>query len=225
MKNAVVLFSGGLDSTTCLALALSQGFSCHALSFRYGQKHHSELSAAIRIAKQLGVSSHQILDLPAITFASSALTAPAVDVPDYQGGDRIPVTYVPARNTIFLSFALGLTEVLEAQDIYLGISAVDYSAYPDCRPEFLAAFQQMANLATKAGVEGNGCRIHAPLLHLSKAQTILLGMDLGVDYSLTVSCYRADPQGRACGNCDSCFLRKKGFLEAGLTDPTNYYLS
>ncbi len=222
MKKAVVLLSGGLDSTTCLAVARAQGFECYALTFQYGQKHSSELQAAARIARKFAVADHRIIDLPVAQFASSALTDTCVEVADYQGDHAIPATYVPARNTIFLSFALGWAEVLAANDIYIGVSSVDYSGYPDCRPEFLAAFQQMANLATKAGVEGHGCQIHAPLVHLSKAQTLLLGKDLSVDYSETVSCYRADEQGRACGTCDSCFLRKKGFQEAGVTDPTRY---
>lgn len=224
MKTAVVLFSGGLDSTTCLAYAKKQGFEVHALSFQYGQRHCVELEAAKKIAAHIGVN-HTILTLPIHEFGQSALTDKSIPIPEYSSDTDIPSTYVPARNTIFLSMALGLAEVLKSNDIFIGISAVDYSGYPDCRPEFLSAFQTMANLATKIGAEGNNLTIHAPLIHLSKAQTVQLGHELGVDYSMTVSCYQADDQGRACGRCDSCSLRKKGFADAGVPDPTYYQMS
>lgn len=220
-KKAVILFSGGLDSTTCLALAKSQGYECLALSFDYAQRHSSELEQAKQIAKHFGVK-HQIFTLPINQFGGSALTDISMDVPEYTGNADIPSTYVPARNTIFLSVALGFAEVFEAQAIFLGISAIDYSHYPDCRPEYLEAFQQLANLATKAGAEGQLITLHAPLISLSKAETVKLGQSLGVDYSMTVSCYQANEQGEACGMCDSCCLRKKGFKEAGLVDPTRY---
>lgn len=225
MKKAVIIFSGGLDSTTCLALAKSQGFECYALSFDYGQRHNIELEAAKKIAKHYQ-AQHKIFHLDISQFGGSALTDKNIDVPDYNpaDADEIPVTYVPARNTIFLSIALAWAEVVGASDIFLGISAIDYSKYPDCRPEYLAAYQHMADLATKASVESAAgkIKIHAPLIQLSKADTIKLGDGLGVDYSLTVSCYRADHQGRACGKCDSCSYRKKGFNEAGVTDSTVY---
>ncbi len=221
MKKAIILFSGGLDSTTCLAIAKSQGFSPIALSFSYGQKHSAELHAAKIIAKKMAIP-HTILDLPVGQLGGSALTDDKMTVADYNGSDEIPTTYVPARNTIFLSFALGLAEVSNATDIFIGVSAVDYSGYPDCRPAFIQAFEQVANLATKIGVEKNCFKIHAPLSHLSKQQTIELGIRLGVDYSLTVSCYRANAAGEACGKCDSCVLRKKGFSDAALDDPTHY---
>lgn len=221
-QKAIILLSGGLDSTTCLAIAKSQGYECHALSFQYDQRHGAELHAAKRIAMQFQVRDHRIIDLPNAQFAGSALTEKDISVPDFTGKEDIPITYVPARNTVFLAVALGLAEVLDAHDIFVGVSAVDYSNYPDCRPEFIDAFQRTANLATKAGVEGNGFRIHAPLIYLSKAETIQLGMELGVDYSLTVSCYQADSDGRACGKCDSCAFRKKGFNAAGIKDPTHY---
>lgn len=222
MKNAVVLLSGGLDSTTCLAYALKEGFSPLALSFDYGQRHAPELLAAKRIAAHYGVR-HHVFHIPIHDFGGSALTDPSIDVPAYTGSTDIPVTYVPARNTIFLSVALGFAEVLKAQDIFVGVSAVDYSGYPDCRPEYIAAFQTMANLATRAGVHGELLTLHTPLMHLSKAQTIALGHSLGVDYALTVSCYQANAQGEACGQCDSCTLRKIGFHDAGINDPTRYY--
>lgn len=222
MNRAVVLLSGGLDSTTCLALAKNQGFTCYALSFDYEQRNQVELSAAKRIAAHYGVA-HKILTLPIGEFRHSALTDDTIAVPDYVGDNKIPVTYVPARNTIFLAMALGYAEVLQAQHIFIGISAVDYSGYPDCRPQYLEAFQTMANLATKAAVDGQALLLEAPLIYLSKAETIKLGMQLGVDYSLTVTCYQPDPQGRACGRCDSCTYRKKGFREAGVSDPTLYY--
>ncbi|MDR3491184.1 MAG: 7-cyano-7-deazaguanine synthase QueC [Gammaproteobacteria bacterium] len=223
MNNAVVLLSGGLDSTTCLALAKSQGFNCHALSFNYGQKHNFELEAAKRIAKHFGVE-HKIIEIPISQIGGSALTDNNLSVPDYDGSSDIPITYVPARNTIFLSFALAWAEVLHAKDIFIGVSSVDYSHYPDCRPEYIAAFQKLANLATKIGVEEGNIHIHSPLGLLSKAQTVELGLTLGVDYGMTVSCYKANAAGEACGKCDSCTLRKKGFREAKITDPTHYYL-
>lgn len=222
MKNAVILFSGGLDSTTCLAYAKSQGFHCHAVSFNYGQRHSAELDAAKRIAAHFGIH-HHIIDIPISQLGGSALTDTSIDVPDYHGDNKIPVTYVPARNTIFLSFALGLAEVLKANDIFIGVSSVDYSGYPDCRPEYIEAFQKLARLATKIGVEESKITIHTPLMHLSKEETIKLGLSLGVDYSMTVSCYKANANGEACGVCDSCVLRKKGFSDAGMKDPTRYY--
>ena len=222
MKKAVVLLSGGLDSTTCLALARSEGFSCFALSFSYGQRHSAELQAAGRIAQQMNVAEHKIVHLDTDLFSGSALTDQSIQVPRFQEGTEIPVTYVPARNTIFLAMALGFAESIGARDIFIGASSVDYSHYPDCRPEFIAAFQTMANLATKAGVNGDLFTIHAPLQHLSKIQTIQLGHRLGVDYSLTVSCYQANEQGEACGHCDSCTFRKIGFVGAELDDPTLY---
>lgn len=225
MKKAVLLLSGGLDSTTCLALAQSQGFACYALSFSYGQRHSTELLAATRIAKHYEVKEHKIIHLDTGLFRNSALTDHKIDVPDFKVSTQIPATYVPARNTIFLAMALGLAESLDARDLFIGASSVDYSHYPDCRPEFIAAFQNLANLATKAGVSGDPFTIHAPLQHLSKAQTIELGTRLGVDYSLTVSCYQANDAGEACGACDSCAFRKRGFAEAGIPDPTPYRTS
>lgn len=222
MKKAVVLFSGGLDSTTCLALAQSQRFECYALSFNYNQRHVAELNAAKKMAAHFGVT-HKIIDLPISQFGGSALTDKNIDVPEYTGSTAIPLTYVPARNTIFLSFALAWAEILNAHDIFIGVSSVDYSGYPDCRPEYISAFEKMANLATKAGVEGNILKIHSPLSLLSKAQTIQLGHSLGVDYGLTVSCYQATEDGKACGKCDSCALRKKGFADASVCDPTRYH--
>ncbi|HEB96885.1 MAG TPA: 7-cyano-7-deazaguanine synthase QueC [Sedimenticola thiotaurini] len=218
---AVVLLSGGLDSATALAIARDQGFDCHALSIDYGQRHLAELNAARRVARALGVTAHQVLPMPLDRFGGSALTDPAIAVPE-QEGEGIPATYVPARNTVFLSLALGWAEVLSARDIFVGVNAVDYSGYPDCRPEFIAAFETLANLATKAGVEGEHFRIRAPLIRLSKAEIIQAGSRLGVDYSLTVSCYQADAEGRACGVCDSCRLRARGFRDAGVADPTRY---
>ena len=220
MKKAVVLLSGGMDSAAVVAIAREQGFAVHALSVRYGQRHTSELDAAARLAAALGVVEHKIVDVDLRAIGGSALTAD-IDVPE-AGGNGIPVTYVPARNTIMLSLALGWAEVLGAADIFCGVNAVDYSGYPDCRPEFIAAFQTLANLATKAGVEGAGIRIHAPLQFLSKAQIAQEGARLGVDFGLTVSCYRADADGRACGHCDACRLRAEGFAAAGLNDPTPY---
>lgn len=223
MKKAVILLSGGLDSTTCLAYAQSKGYSCYALSFDYGQKHRSELDAATRIAKQFNVKKHEIIQLSSLgQLGGSALTDAAISVPDHQESTSIPVTYVPARNTIMLSIALGWAELLDAEAIVIGVSAVDYSGYPDCRPEYINAFVNMANLATKRGIEGNPIQIITPLIHLSKAETTQLGLSLGVDYAETVSCYNASEDGLACGTCDSCYLRKKGFADAGVIDPTRY---
>jgi len=219
-KKVVVLLSGGLDSTTVLAMAKATGAECYALSFNYGQRCRAELLAAERIAKTMG-AQHQIINIDMGKIGGSALTDDSIDVPEDEP-EGIPVTYVPARNTVFLSFALGWAEVLGAQEIYIGVSAVDYSGYPDCRPEFIEAFEQMANLATKAAVEGEPIKIQTPLMKMSKAETVQAGVALGVDYGLTVSCYQADAAGRACGKCDSCRLRRKGFTAAGLTDPTNY---
>lgn len=221
MKNAVVLFSGGLDSTTCLAYALDQGFQCYAISFNYGQRHSAELNAAKRITKHYQVQ-HIIVDLPISQFGGSALTDEQLSVPNFKDDQQIPITYVPARNTIFLSFALGWAEVLKANDIFIGVSSIDYSGYPDCRPEYIQAFQKLANLATKIGVEENNITLQTPLIHLSKAETIQLGLKLNVDYGLTISCYQATTDGKACGRCDSCQLRIKGFNEAGINDPTAY---
>lgn len=222
MKKAVVLLSGGLDSSTVLAHAIDQGFTCTALSFDYGQRHQAEMAAARRVADSLGVTDHRLVRLDLSKFGGSALTDEELSVPDYTGSEDIPITYVPARNTIFLSIALGLAEVLESRDIFIGVSSVDYSHYPDCRPEFIKSFEQLSNLATKAGVEGDHFHIHAPLQHLTKAETLQLGIKLGVDYQLTVSCYQANDKGEACGRCDSCMLRKKGFEDAGLQDCTHY---
>lgn len=220
-KRAVVLVSGGLDSATTLAMARAQGFECYALSFDYGQRHRCELVASDAVADSLGAAEHRTFSLDLRQFGGSALTDDAIDVPD-SGGEGIPVTYVPARNTVFLSLALAWAEVLGAQDIFIGVNAVDYSGYPDCRPEFIESFQQTANLATRAGVEGEGFTIHAPLIDMSKAEIIEAGTTLGVDYGLTVSCYNPDGDGRACGRCDSCRLRAEGFDAAGLPDPTRY---
>ncbi len=222
MKKAVILLSGGLDSATCLAMAKASGFNCHALSFQYGQRHLAELEAAQRIAKQFSVAEHRIVNLDLAQFGGSALTDKAIKVPQYNGSDDIPITYVPARNTIFLAIALGYAETLGAKDIFIGVSAIDYSHYPDCRAEFIAAFQNLANLATKVGVEGGSFTIHSPLQNLSKAETILKGTELGVDYSLTLSCYLANESGKACGCCDSCTFRRRGFSDSGVTDPTIY---
>ncbi|HHF7367513.1 TPA: 7-cyano-7-deazaguanine synthase QueC [Legionella bozemanae] len=222
MKKAVVLLSGGLDSTTCLALAHSKGFSCYTISFSYGQRHSAELLAAQRIAQHYNVATHHIVTLDTALFRNSALTDSNIEVPSFQGGSDIPVTYVPARNTIFLAMALGFAESIGAREIFIGASSVDYSHYPDCRPEFIQSFQNLANLATKAGISGDQFTIHAPLQHLSKIETIQLGVSLGVDYSLTVSCYQANDAGEACGQCDSCTFRKRGFLGAGIDDPTLY---
>ena len=221
-KRAVILLSGGLDSATVVAMARAEGYSCYTMSFDYGQRHRSELEAAARVARDLGVIEHKVIGLNLDGIGGSALTDRSIDVPETLG-EGIPVTYVPARNTVFLSLALGWAEVLQARDIFIGVNAVDYSGYPDCRPEFVEAFEVMANLATKAGVEGNGFRIQAPLQNLSKGQIVEAGTKLGVDYSLTVSCYQADAQGRACGKCDSCRLRAQGFADAGIADPTRYF--
>jgi 7-cyano-7-deazaguanine synthase len=225
-KHAVILLSGGLDSATALAMAKEEGFLCHAISFRYGQRHAVELEAARRIAAQAGVAEHAIIDIDLRQFGGSALTAD-IDVPKGRStddmADGIPITYVPARNTIFLSYALALAEVRGAGDIFIGVNALDYSGYPDCRPAFIEAFQRVANLATRAGVEGDDAiRIRTPLMDMNKAAIIRAGTALGVDYGLTVSCYDPAPDGSACGECDSCLLRKKGFAEAALPDPTRY---
>lgn len=220
MKNAVVLLSGGLDSATVLAMA-RQEYNCYALSMDYGQRHASELAAAARLAKTLGAVEHRVAHIDLTLFGGSALTDQALAVPTSET-EGIPITYVPARNTIMLSLALAYAEVVQAQDIFIGVNAVDYSGYPDCRPEYIAAFEKMANLATKAAVEGARMQIHAPLVHMSKAEIVQAGTRLGVDYSMTVSCYQADAEGRACGQCDSCRLRRQGFAAAGLIDPTRY---
>ncbi len=218
-KRAVVLVSGGMDSAVTLAIARAQGFSCYALSVEYGQRHSSELAAAQRVAAQFA-AAHKTVRVDLRSIGGSALTDD-IDVPE-QGGDGIPITYVPARNTIMLSIALGWAEVLGAQDIFCGVNAVDYSGYPDCRPEFIDAFERLANLATKAGVEGSKLAVHAPLIRLSKADIVRKGMQLGVDFSITVSCYQADAEGRACRHCDACRLRALGFADAGVADPTRY---
>jgi 7-cyano-7-deazaguanine synthase len=225
-RKAVVLLSGGLDSTTVLAVAKDQGFEPYAISFRYGQRHAVELEAARRVAKAAGVERHVVCDIDLRVFGGSALTAD-VDVPKHESAeelsdDEIPITYVPARNTVFLSFALACAEVVGSTDIFIGVNALDYSGYPDCRPEYIAAYEQMANLATRAGVEGNALKIHTPLINLTKAETVELGTKLGVDYSLTLSCYDPDTEGRSCGHCDSCLLRLRGFADVGLTDPVSY---
>jgi 7-cyano-7-deazaguanine synthase len=225
MTPAVVLLSGGLDSATALAVARSEGHACHALTVAYGQRHAVELQAAERVARQLGAAEHRVMHLDLRAFGGSALTADvAVPMgrPEAEMSAGIPVTYVPARNTIFLSLALAFAEVRGAFDIYVGVNAIDYSGYPDCRPEFVAAFETLANLATKAGVEGGRFRVHAPLIHLTKADIIRLGVSLGVDYSLTHSCYAPTAEGLACGGCDSCQLRRAGFVAAGVPDPTRY---
>ena len=222
LKRAVVLLSGGLDSATCLAIARSEGYDCYCLSVDYGQRHAAELAAASRVATTLGATSHRVVHLDIGQFGGSALTDRSIAVPVDGVKPGIPVTYVPARNTIMLSLALGWAEILSAQDIFVGVNAVDYSGYPDCRPEFIQAFERMANLATKAGVEGHPLHIHAPLIELSKADIIQRGIGLGIDYALTVSCYQLDMQGHACGVCDSCRLRREGFASAGVPDPTIY---
>lgn len=220
MKKAVVLLSGGMDSAVALAMARAQGFDCHALSVSYGQRHTSELAAAARVAQAHGASAHKTVSVDLRAIGGSALTAD-IAVPEH-GGDGIPVTYVPARNTIMLSIALGWAEVLGGNDLFCGVNAVDYSGYPDCRPAFIEAFERLANVATKAAVEGARLHVHAPLLHLTKAQIVLEGVRLGVDFSQTVSCYRADAEGRACAHCDACRLRAEGFRAAGVVDPTRY---
>lgn len=223
-EKAVVLVSGGLDSATVLAMAQAQGYQCYTLSFDYGQRHQAELLAAERVARDLGAAAHKVVRLDLGTIGGSALTDNNIQVPE-QETDGIPVTYVPARNTVFLSIALGWAEVLGASAIFIGVNAVDYSGYPDCRPEYIAAFQQLANLATRAGVEGKPLQIRTPLIDMSKSDIIRAGLALGVDYSKTVSCYQATPEGLACGRCDSCRLRKKGFLDLGVADPTPYQSS
>jgi 7-cyano-7-deazaguanine synthase len=218
---AVILLSGGLDSATCLALAREQGYDCHALSLDYGQRHAAELAAAQRVARALGVREHKTVRLDLGEIGGSALTDPAIAVPEAPA-EGIPVTYVPARNTVFLALALGWAEVLGAWDLFVGVNAVDYSGYPDCRPEYIAEFERLANLATKAGVGGGHFHVRAPLISMTKAEIIRTGVRLGVPYAETVSCYRADAQGRACGRCDSCRLRAAGFAAAGVADPTRY---
>ena len=225
-RRAVILLSGGLDSTTCLAIAKAEGFEAYALTFRYGQRHTAELDAAARVATTIGVEKHIVVDIDLRKFGGSALTSD-IEVPkdrtteDMSGG--IPITYVPARNTIMLSFALAWAEVLEAADIFIGVNAIDYSGYPDCRPEYIAAYEQMANLATKVGVEGQTTlKIHTPLLQLTKGQIVAKGLELDVDYGITITCYDPDAEGRSCGRCDACHLRLKGFMEAGVQDPVEY---
>ncbi len=221
VKRAVVLLSGGLDSATALAMAKDQGYDCYVLSFDYGQRSLTELNAAKAIAAQVGVADHRVLRLNLEDFGGSALTDTSIDVPEGET-EGVPVTYVPARNTVFLSLALGWAEVLDADAIFIGVNAVDYSGYPDCRPEFIAAFETMANLATRRGINGDPIHIETPLMDLTKADIIREGVKLGIDYALTVSCYQADDNGRACGRCDSCRLRAKGFADAGVADPTRY---
>ncbi|MFO8153259.1 7-cyano-7-deazaguanine synthase QueC [Thioalkalivibrio sp.] len=220
-EGAVVLLSGGLDSATCLALAGAQGYACHALSIDYGQRHRAELQAARRVARSLGAASHRVVSVDLSAIGGSALTDSGIPVPETPA-EGIPVTYVPARNTTLLSLALGLAEALDLRRIFIGANAVDYSGYPDCRPAFIEAFEALANLATRAGIEGDGFQVHAPLIALTKAEIIRLGVVHGLDYALTVSCYQADEQGRACGVCDSCRIRRAGFAAAGLADPTRY---
>ena len=222
MKKAIVLLSGGLDSATCLAIAVSQGFDCYTLSFDYGQRHAHELHAAVALAKQHGAKAHQVVKLDIGQFGTSALTDTSIEVPAYDASTDIPVTYVPARNTVFLSIALSYAESIGAYDIFIGANAVDYSHYPDCRPAYIQAFEQLANLATKAGTEGERFTIQAPLMHLSKSEIIRLGVTLGVDYGMTVSCYALTPEGKACGECPSCVLRHRGFMDANMPDPTSY---
>jgi len=221
-KKAVILLSGGLDSATVVAMARAEGYACYSMSFDYGQRHRAELQAAERVARQLGVVEHKVIGMNLGGIGGSALTDSNIAVPE-TASEGVPVTYVPARNSVFLSLALGWAEVLGAQDIFIGVNAVDYSGYPDCRPAFVEAFERMANLATQAGVEGREFSIRAPLQNLSKAEIVREGVRLGVDYSMTVSCYQADDDGRACGKCDSCRLRAAGFREAGITDPTRYF--
>ena len=220
-KKAVVLVSGGLDSTTALAIAQSEGFECYTLSFDYGQRHKVELEAAVRVSGSMEIAEHKVVKLDLGTIGGSALTDKSIDVPEEETSG-IPTTYVPARNTVFLSIALGWAEVLGAEAIYIGVNAVDYSGYPDCRPDYIAAFQAMAKLATRAGVEGGFLEIRTPLINMTKAEIIKKGLLLGVNYALTVSCYQANPAGEACGVCDSCRLRRKGFEDAGVPDPTAY---
>lgn len=223
LPRAVVLLSGGLDSATCLAIARAEGFEAYALSVAYGQRHAAELAAARRVAETLGAVEHRVAHVDLGQFGGSALTDASIEVPvDGVHEGIIPVTYVPARNTVMLSLAVGWAEVLGANDVFVGVNAVDYSGYPDCRPEYIKAFEMMANLATRAGVEGHRLNIHAPLIELSKAQIVRKGTDLGIDYAMTISCYKADNDGRACGQCDACRLRRAGFESAGLPDPTRY---
>jgi 7-cyano-7-deazaguanine synthase len=222
-ERAVILVSGGLDSTTVLALAQQQGYQCYTLSFDYGQRHSAELVAAEHVSRSMNVAEHKVVNLNLDSIGGSALTDTDIAVPEEET-EGIPVTYVPARNTVFLSIALGWAEVLNARHIFIGVNAVDYSGYPDCRPEYIHAYEQMANLATKAGVEGQPLTIHTPLMKLGKGEIIALGLELGVDYGQTVSCYQATAQGLACGRCDSCRLRKEGFVAAGIADPTRYVL-
>ncbi|MBY0483824.1 7-cyano-7-deazaguanine synthase QueC [Nitrosomonas sp.] len=224
MKKAVVLLSGGLDSATILAIARNRQFECYTLSVDYGQRHRSELEAAKKVAQSLGSQSHQVIKLDLTTFGGSALTDHSIEIPTSGENTDIPVTYVPARNTIMLSLALAWAETLDSQDIFVGVNAVDYSGYPDCRPEYITAFENMANLATKAAIEGKKLTIHAPLMHMTKKEIIQEGIASGVDYSLTVSCYQADELGRACGVCDSCRIRRAGFTAAGVTDLTRYLI-
>lgn len=222
-KKAIILFSGGLDSRTCLSIAKEQGYECYTLSFTYGQKHTVEVERAKELAKQFGVVEHKILTLPLDEIRGSSLIDADIAVPDYKGDGKIPSTYVPARNTIFLAFALAWGEVIGAYDIFLGANYLDYSGYPDCRPDYLQAFENLAALATKVGVEGQPFKIHTPLLYKNKADIIREGIRLNIDYAQTISCYRADAAGKACGKCDSCTYRKKGFLDANIPDPTPYY--
>lgn len=221
-KKAIILLSGGLDSATCLAMARATGFECYALSFAYGQRHDAELMAAKTVAQHLGVADHRVVTLDIGQFGGSALTDDTIEVPDHQTQSGIPVTYVPARNTVFLAIALSYAEVTGAQDIFIGANAVDYSGYPDCRPAYIQAFQDMANLATKASIEGAPFTIHTPLMHFSKAKIIQEGHQLGLDYGMTMSCYQATEDGLACGRCDSCGFRRQGFEQAGVLDPTRY---
>lgn len=221
-RKAVVLVSGGLDSATVLAIARRDGFECHSLSFDYGQRHLAELDAARNVSHRLGATNHKIVSLDLRSIGGSALTDDEIAIPEAETSSGIPATYVPARNTVFLAIALGWAEVLGAQDIFIGVNAVDYSGYPDCRPEFIAAFERLAHLATRSGTEGHAIRVHAPLMALTKAEIIRCGVGLGVDYGSTVSCYQATVTGLACGRCDSCRLRKSGFAEAGVADPTRY---
>lgn len=220
---AVILLSGGLDSATVLAIAKSKGYECHTISFDYGQRHRAELDSAQKLSIAMGAKSHRVMNIDMRAIGGSALTDSSIDVPiSGVDKDEIPITYVPARNTVFMSYALALAEVLQADDIFIGVNAVDYSGYPDCRPEYISAYEIMANLATRAGVEGHKMHIQTPLIDLTKAQIIQQGIANGVDYSQTVSCYQADDLGRACGICDSCRLRKQGFTDAGIADPTLY---
>jgi 7-cyano-7-deazaguanine synthase len=221
MKRAVVLLSGGLDSATVLAIAKAEGYACHTISFDYGQRHRAELAASAILSEKMGAVEHKVINIDLTAIGGSALTDTSIAVPEEEQ-EGIPVTYVPARNTVFMSIALGWAEVLEAEAIFVGVNAVDYSGYPDCRPEYIAAFEKMANLATRSGVEGQPLRIETPLIDLSKQEIIKRGTQLGVDYGLTVSCYQADAEGRACGQCDSCRFRRQGFEQAGIADPTRY---